>query len=153
MVESTEKKYIVRNKKARHDYEIKDTYEAGISLKGSEVKSLREGKINISDAYALVENGEVVLRNLHISPYKMAQDTLDPIRPRRLLLKKREIRKIKSITEQKGLTLIPLSLYFSRNLVKIELGVAIGRKKYDKRNAIAKADADRKMKQATKRDY
>ena len=153
MVESTEKKYIVRNKKARHDYEIKDTYEAGISLKGSEVKSLREGKINISDAYALVENGEVVLRNLHISPYKMAQDTLDPIRPRRLLLKKREIRKIKSLTEQKGLTLIPLSLYFSRNLVKIELGVAIGRKKYDKRNAIAKADADRKMKQATKRDY
>ncbi|RKX22248.1 MAG: SsrA-binding protein [Candidatus Zixiibacteriota bacterium] len=153
MVESTEKKYIVRNKKARHDYEIKDTYEAGISLKGSEVKSLREGKINISDAYALVENGEVVLRNLHISPYKMAQDTLDPIRPRRLLLKKREIRKIKSLTEQKGLTLIPLSLYFSRNLVKIELGVAIGRKKYDKRNAIAKADADRKIKQATKRDY
>ncbi len=153
MVESTEKKYIVRNKKARHDYEIKDTYEAGISLKGSEVKSLREGKINISDAYALVENGEVVLRNLHISPYKMAQDTLDPIRPRRLLLNKREIRKIKSLTEQKGLTLIPLSLYFSRNLVKIELGVAIGRKKYDKRNAIAKADADRKIKQATKRDY
>ncbi|MEA1979667.1 MAG: SsrA-binding protein SmpB [candidate division Zixibacteria bacterium] len=153
MVESTEKKYIVRNKKARHDYEIKDTYEAGISLKGSEVKSLREGKINISDAYALVENGEVVLKNLHISPYKMAQDTLDPIRPRRLLLNKREIRKIKSLTEQKGLTLIPLSLYFSRNLVKIELGVAVGRKKYDKRNAIAKADADRKMKQATKRDY
>ncbi len=153
MVESTDKKYIVRNRKARHDYEIKDTYEAGISLKGSEVKSLREGKINISDAYALVENGEVILRNLHISPYKMAQDTLDPIRPRRLLLNKREIRKIKNLTEQKGLTLIPLSLYFSRNLVKIELGVAIGRKKYDKRNAIAKADADRKMKQATKRDY
>ena len=153
MVESTDKKYIVRNRKARHDYEIKDTYEAGISLKGSEVKSLREGKINISDAYALVENGEVILRNLHISPYKMAQDTLDPIRPRRLLLNKREIRKIKNLTEQKGLTLIPLSLYFLRNLVKIELGVAIGRKKYDKRNAIAKADADRKMKQATKRDY
>ncbi len=153
MVESTDKKYIIRNRKARHDYEIKDTYEAGISLKGSEVKSLREGKINISDAYALVENGEVILRNLHISPYKMAQDTLDPIRPRRLLLNKREIRKIKSLTEQKGLTLIPLSLYFSRNLVKIELGVAIGRKKYDKRDAIAKADADRKMKQATKRDY
>ena len=153
MVESTNKKYIIRNRKARYDYEIKDTYEAGISLKGSEVKSLREGKINIGDAYAVVENGEIILRNLHISPYKMGQDALDPIRPRRLLLNKREIRKIKNLTEQKGLTLIPLSLYFSHNLVKIELGVAIGRKKFDKRDAIAKADADRKIKQATKRDY
>ena len=153
MVEQTNKKYIVKNRKARYDYEVKDTYEAGISLKGSEVKSLREGKINIGDAYAIVENGEIILKNLHISPYKMGQDTLDPIRPRRLLLNKREIRKIKQLIEQKGLTLIPLSIYFSRNLVKIELGVAVGRKKYDKRDAIAKADADRKIKQATKRDY
>ncbi len=153
MNESAQIKYIARNRKARHDYEIKQTLEAGISLLGSEVKSLREGKINISDAYATLESGEVVLKNLHIQHYKMANENHDPYRNRRLLLHKSEIRKIKEAIEQKGLTLIPLSIYLRRNLVKIELGIALGRKKYDKRQAIAKADADRKMKRATNRNY
>ena len=127
--------YIARNRKARHDYSISDTIEVGISLLGSEVKSLREGKINISDSYADIRNGEIFLKNLHISPYKMAsQENHDPLRIRRLLLHKREIRKFKG-----------------KN-VKIELALAVGRKKYDKRQAIAKADADRKMKSALKKD-
>ncbi len=153
MSDSPKIKYIVKNRKARFDYEIKDTFEAGIELRGPEVKSIRDGKINIADAYAIIVNGEVILKNLHISPYKMASDNYDPLRQRRLLLNKREIRKVKAQIEQKGMTLIPLGLYFSRNLVKIELGLAIGRKKYDKRQAIADADAKRKIKQATDRDY
>jgi SsrA-binding protein len=153
MKDSEEKRYIVRNRKARHDYEIKDTYEAGIELKGSEVKSLREGKVNLADAYAIVEHGEVILKNLHISPYKMATENHDPTRPRRLLLHKREIRKLFALTEQKGFTLIPLGLYFRKNLAKVELAVAIGRKKYDKRQAIAEADAEKRIKQALRKNY
>jgi SsrA-binding protein len=146
-------KYVARNRKARHEYEIKDTFEAGIALMGSEVKSIRDGKVNLSDAYAVVEQGEVILKNLHITPYKMASDRLDPIRPRRLLLHRREIRKLYAATEQKGLTLVPLAIYIKGKLVKIELAVAIGRKKYDKRQAVAKAEADRRIKRATSRDY
>lgn len=153
MSEEQKVTYIARNRKARHDYQITDTIEAGISLLGGEVKSLREGKVNISDAYAEVKNGEVLLKNLHISPYKMAtREQHDPLRVRRLLLHKREIRKLFAKTEQKGMTLIPLSLYFKGNKVKIELAVAVGRKKYDKRQAVAKADADKKIKQAMKKD-
>ena len=145
--------YIARNRKARHDYSISDTIEVGISLLGSEVKSLREGKINISDSYADSRNGEIFLKNLHISPYKMAsQENHDPLRIRRLLLHKREIRKLAAKIEQKGMTLIPLSIYFKGKNVKIELALAVGRKKYDKREAIAKADADRKMNSALKKD-
>lgn len=148
------KKIIVRNRKARYDYEITDTLEVGISLVGSEVKSIREGKVNISDAYAEISNGEVLLKNLHISPYKMATDSgHDPLRVRRLLLHKREIRKLKAKTEQKGMTLIPLTIYLKGRLVKIELSIAIGRRKYDKREAIAKADAARKIQSALKKDY
>jgi len=101
----------------------------------------------------VVEHGEVILKNLHITPYKMASEQLDPIRPRRLLLHRREIRKLFVATEQKGLTLIPLAIYIKGRLVKIELAVAFGRKKYDKRQAIAKAEADRRIKRATSRDY
>jgi SsrA-binding protein len=146
-------RYVARNRKARYEYEIKDTFEAGIALMGSEVKSIRGGKVNLSDAYAVVEHGEVILKNLHITPYKMASEQLDPIRPRRLLLHRREIRKLFVATEQKGLTLIPLAIYIKGRLVKIELAVAFGRKKYDKRQAIAKAEADRRIKRATSRDY
>lgn len=147
-------KYITRNRKARHDYLITDTIEAGIELLGSEVKSLREGKVNISDAYAVIEHQQVFLRNLHISPYKMASsDGHEPLRVRRLLLHKREIRKLKSKTEQKGMTLIPLAIYFKKNLIKIELAAAIGRKKYDKRQAMAKNEADKKIKNALKKDF
>lgn len=146
-------KIIARNRKARHDYEISQVVEAGIELRGSEVKSLRDGKVNLTDAYAVIESGEVILRNLHITRYPMATDTvLDPDRPRRLLLHAREIRKMVQKIDQKGMTLIPLSIYFKGKLVKVELALAIGRRKYDKREAIAKADAQRRISQATRRD-
>ena len=146
-------RYIARNRKARHDYEIKNTYEAGIELRGCEVKSLRDGKVNLSDAYAEIVNYQVWLKNLHISPYKMAMEAIDPYRTRRLLLHKREIFKLLVQTQQKGMTLIPLAIYFKGKRVKIELGLAVGRKKYDKRQAIAKAEADRRINRATRRDY
>ena len=144
---------VVRNRKARHDYQIHDTFEAGIELRGSEVKSIRNGKVQLTDAYSLVENGQVYLRNLHISPYEQTSpQTYDPTRTRKLLLHKREIRKLWAKTQQQGMTLIPLAIYFKGKLAKVELGLAVGRRKYDKRQAIAKAEADRRMKQATKRD-
>ncbi|UCC43830.1 MAG: SsrA-binding protein SmpB [Candidatus Zixiibacteriota bacterium] len=143
---------IARNRKARHDYHIEATVEAGLELRGSEVKSLREGKINLSDSYALVENGQVFLRNLHISPYKMAAEPLDPIRTRRLLLHKREIRKLAVRTLQRGMTLVPLSIYFKGPYAKVELGLGFGRKKHDKRQRIAQAEADKKMRRAVQRD-
>jgi len=153
MTEKEPTTFIARNRKARHDYQIKSTIEAGISLVGSEVKSLREGKVNISDAYASVEGGQVFLRNLHISPYKMASnENHDPMRPRRLLLHKREIRKLQAQTEQKGMTLVPLAIYFKGKNVKIELAVATGRKKYDKRDVIAKSEADKRIKRAMRKD-
>jgi SsrA-binding protein len=153
MSQSGEIRHIARNRKARHDYRIIDSLEAGIELKGSEVKSIREGKVNLSDAYAVVEKGEVILRNLHISHYGMSQEEVDPLRPRRLLVHKREIRRLFTQSEQKGLTLIPLAIYFKGKVAKIELGVAVGRKKYDKRQAIAKSEADKRMKRATHKDY
>ncbi len=146
-------KIVAKNRKARYEYEIRDSYEAGLVLKGSEVKSIREGKVTISDSYAIIENNEVILKNLHINPYKMSSDELDPDRPRKLLLNKREIRKLKTLTEQKGLTLIPLAIYFRKHIVKIELGTAVGRRKYDKRQAVAKAEAERRMKRAKRNDY
>lgn len=144
---------IARNRKARHDYEIISTIEAGIELRGAEVKSLREGKLNISDAYALYDKNQVILRNLHISPYKMAAgEPLDPMRQRRLLLHKKEIAKLRAKIEQKGLALVPLEIYFRGKLVKVELGLGVGRKRFDKRAAIAKADADRRIRRAKRRD-
>jgi len=153
MSEPTNVKYVVKNRRAWHDYEIRETLEVGIALQGSEVKSLREGKVQLSDAYAQIERGEVILKNLHISPYKMASENHDPIRPRRLLLHRKEIRKLVILTEQRGLTLIPLSIYFRKNIAKVELAVAMGRKKYDKRQAIAEAEADRSIKRAMRKDY
>jgi SsrA-binding protein len=153
MTQADERKYITRNRKAYHDYEIIDTWEAGIALKGSEVKSIRDGKVNISDAYASVGVDGVILHHLNITPYKMAgHDNHDPTRPRRLLLHKREIAKLRVQTEQKGNTLIPLGIYISGGRVKVELALAVGRKKYDKREAIAKADADRRIRNAVSRE-
>ncbi len=144
---------IARNRKARHDYEIIDTYEAGISLIGSEVKSLRLGKVNISDSYATVTKGQAFLKNLHISPYAMATvNAHEPLRIRRLLLHKREIRKLTRALDEQGLTIVPLALYFKKGLVKIELAVARGRKKFDKREAQSKRDSDRAMQRAIKID-
>ena len=146
-------KVITRNRRARHEYEIRDTIEVGIELIGSEVKSIRDGKVTISDAYAVVENGQVFLRNLHISVYKMASgEGHDPLRVRRLLLHKREIRKLKVQTEQRGLTLVPLSIYFKGKVAKIELALAVGRKKYDKRQAIAKREADKRISKAVRKE-
>lgn len=153
MAETDNIKLIARNRKAFHDFDIQDRFEAGIELMGAEVKSLRDGKINLGDAYATVERGQLILKNLHISPYKMAaQLDLDPLRPRRLLMHRREINRLAEKIEQKGMSLVLLSLYFKKRLAKVELGLGQGRKKYDKRQAIAKADADRRMKQATKRN-
>ncbi len=144
---------IARNRKARHDYEILENYEAGISLCGSEVKSLRLGKVNISDSYATIIDGQAFLKNLHISPYAMATvNAHEPLRQRRLLLHKREIRKLTRALDERGLTIVPLSVYFKNGRVKIELAVARGRKKYDKRDAQAKRESDRDMQRATKRD-
>ena len=146
-------KVIVTNRKAFRDFEIIDKREVGISLVGTEVKSLRAGKVNISDSYATVENGEVILHNLHISQFEQsARANHEPTRARKLLLHKREIRKLFGATAEKGFTLVPLRIYFKGPYVKIELAVARGRKKYDKREIIAKKEADRAMQRAQKKN-
>lgn len=134
------KKIIANNKKARHDFFIDDTYEAGIVLTGTEIKSIRQGKVNIKESYARVENGEVIMYGMNISPYDHGNIfNVDPIRPRKLLLHKKEIRKLIGYTTQQGLTLIPLRLYInSDGRAKLELAVARGKKLYDKRHDIAK---------------
>lgn len=140
------RKILATNKKARHDYFIEETYEAGIELKGTEVKSIRQGKINIRDGYARVENSEVFLYNVHISPYEQGNIfNVDPLRVRKLLLHKREIRKLIGYIQQKGYTLVALDAHLSNGRVKIELGVARGKAEYDKRQTIAKKDADRRI--------
>ncbi len=145
-------KTIVTNRKAYRDYEIFEKREAGIELMGSEVKSLRAGKVNLSDSYASVEHGEIILFNLHISPYEMSgKGSHDPLRPRRLLLHKREIRRLLSATAEKGFTLIPLRIYFKGPYVKIELATGRGRKMYDKRERTAQMEADRTIERAMRR--
>ncbi|NMA04315.1 MAG: SsrA-binding protein SmpB [Clostridiales bacterium] len=140
------RKIVSTNRKARHDYFIEETYEAGIALVGTEVKSIRQGKISIKDGYAQVENGEVFLYNVHISPYEQGNIfNRDPLRARKLLLHKNEIRKLIGYVQQKGYALIPLSFYLKDGLVKVELGVGIGKRKYDKRQVLAKKDAERRI--------
>ena len=140
------KKIVSTNKKARHDYFIEETYEAGIALVGTEVKSIRQGKINIKDGYAQVENGEVFLYNVHISPYEQGNIfNRDPLRARKLLLHKNEIRKLIGYVQQKGYTLIPWSFNLKDGLVKGELAVGICKRKYDKREVIAKRDSERRI--------
>ncbi len=139
-------KVIITNRKAFRDYEIINRYEAGLSLVGSEVKSLRLGKVQMADAYAMVEGGEVFLINMHINPYEMAShENHDPTRKRRLLLNKREIRKLWGAANEKGFTIIPLKIYFKGPYAKVEIATARGKKKYDKRQAIAKREADREI--------
>jgi len=135
MAEGT--KLIAKNKKATHDYFIEERYEAGISLAGTEVKSLRMGKVNLRDSYAQVSNGELFVYNMHISPYEKGNIfNKDPLRTRKLLMHKREITKLLGLTTAKGYTLVPLSLYFKNGKVKMELGLAIGKKLYDKRQSL-----------------
>lgn len=147
MAESEKKiKVIATNRKAFHNYHIHTKYEAGIELVGTEVKSLRLGKIQMSDAYASVENGEVLLYNLHISPYDMAsRENHDPTRTRRLLLNKREIRKLWGATNEKGYTIVPLRVYFKGPYAKIEIAIARGKRAYDKRQDIARREAEREI--------
>ncbi len=137
-------KYIAQNRKARHDYTIEDTIEAGIALVGTEVKSLRLGRASLNDSYAEIVGGEVVLQNAHIDQYeKAARDNHDPLRPRRLLLHKREIRKLAGKVAERGYTLVPLSLYWKDGKAKVDLALAKGRKSFDKREALREKDIRR----------
>lgn len=149
-----EKKLIASNKKAKHDYFIEDVYETGMVLTGTEIKSIRKGKINIKESYAKIENGELIIYGMHISPYEQGNRfNVDPLRPRKLLLHKQEIRKLIGLTTIKGLTLVPLNVYINQQgRAKMELAVARGKKNYDKRDDIAKKDAERKMQQAVRRN-
>ncbi len=143
------RKVVGRNRKARHEYEILDTHEAGIVLKGPEVKSLRAGQLAFRDAFARVENGEIWLYNLHISPYEEAnRANQDPERVRKLLLHREEIRRLVSKTEEKGLTLIPLEIYFRKGNAKVLLGVGRGRRLYDKREKLKQRTQDMEAKRA-----
>lgn len=140
----TSTKLIANNKKAYHDYFILDTYEAGIALHGTEVKSLRMGKCSVKESFIRVENGEVFIYGMHISPYEKGNIfNKDPLRPRKLLLHKAEINKIIGKTKEKGMAIVPLKVYFKGSLVKVEIGLARGKKLYDKRNDIAKKDQQR----------
>jgi len=146
---------VANNKKARHDYFIEEVYEAGIVLTGTEIKSVRGGKVSIKESYAKVENGEMIVYGMNISPYEQGNRfNVDPLRPRKLLLHKQEIRKLIGYTTQKGMTLIPLNMYINEDgRAKMELGVCRGKKNYDKRDDIAKKDAARKMDQAMKQRW
>lgn len=146
-------KIVVQNKKARHDYAILENLEAGIALRGTEVKSLREGRANLRDSYAIIQGGEVLLRGLHISPYSHTSDrTLDPLRDRRLLVNRAEIRKLIGKVNEKGMTLVALKIYFNdRGIAKVELGLAKGKREHDKRDSIAEREARRDMDRAMKR--
>jgi len=143
-------KTVMVNLKARHEYYVLETLEVGIALLGTEVKSVRAGKVNLLDSYATVENGQLLLRNMHISPFEKGNVfNHDPIRERKLLAHKREIRKLSEKTNEKGLTLIPLHLYFVGPKLKIELGVCKGKKLYDKRQAVKSRDMKREMERHT----
>ena len=144
-------KIIVQNRKARHNFETLDTFEAGIELRGTEVKSLRLGRANLVDSYARVERGEVFLHNAHISEYTEGNRfNHDPVRKRKLLLHKSEINRLRGRVEEKGLTLIPLKLYFKRGHAKVELALAKGKRQYDRRRDLAERDAKRQVEQALK---
>lgn len=144
-------KIVATNRKARFNYDIKEKYEAGIELKGTEVKSIRKGKINISDGFASIDSEECYLKQVHISPYEQGNIfNVDPMRVRKLLLHKSEINYLIGQTMQKGFSLIPLSVYFKNGRVKVEIGLCQGKKNYDKRHDMAKKDADMKIKRAIK---
>ncbi len=139
---------VLTNRKARHDYSILDVWECGIVLEGAEVKSLREHHANLQDAFARVDDGEVWLNGMHILPYAFSRGDIDPVRRRKLLLHAREIDEITRKTQEKGLTLIPLKVYFKDGRAKLELGLAKGKKNYDKRHSLAERDAKRDMERA-----
>jgi SsrA-binding protein len=145
------KKIVARNRKALHEYEILDTWEAGIVLTGPEVKSVRAGNVSLGEAFARVDDGEVWIYGMHISPYDPASRwNVDPVRPRKLLLHGREIRRLIGATREKGLTLVPLELYFRRGYAKVALALARGKKVHDKRETIKRRAAEREMERAVR---
>ena len=144
-------KIIAENRKARHDYIIEESFETGIVLTGTEVKSMRGGRINLKDSYAQIENGEIFLHGMHISPYEHGNIfNVDPLRPRKLLMHKREIMRLFGKVKTDGLTLVPLKVYFERDKVKVELALVRGKKLYDKREAAAEKSAKREMDRSIK---
>lgn len=147
-------KVICRNRKARYDYNIEATFEAGVVLKGSEVKSLRQGQGNLKEGYAGIKEGEVFLYNVHISPYaQAARDNPDPVRERKLLLHKKEIKRLIGKIQERGYTLIPLQMYFKDGKAKVELGLARGKKLYDKRETLRRKAMEREVKKALKQKW
>lgn len=147
-------KFIAKNPTARHNYTITDTFEAGIVLTGTEIKSIRNGKVNIKDTYVNIKNGEVFIFGMHISPYEFGNIyNKDPLRTRKLLLNRREINKLVGMINQKGVSLVPISMYFKGSKVKLEIGIGKGKKLYDKRDDIAKKDAERRIDRALKNNY
>ena len=148
------KKILATNKKARHDYFIDEVFECGIELKGTEVKSIRQGRVNLKEGYASVDNSEVFLKQVHISPYDQGNRfNVDPLRTRKLLLHKSEIRKLIGATTVKGYSLVPMSMYLKNGRVKLELGLGKGKKLYDKRQDLAKKDAMRRIEREPKDRY
>jgi SsrA-binding protein len=151
MADNERTKLVVENRKAYHEYTIEERLESGIELAGTEVKSIRQGKVNLGDSYAAVDNGELWLYDLHISPYEQGNRfNKDPLRPRRLLMHKREILRLFNIVRLEGLTLIPTRLYFKNGRVKVEISVARGKKLYDKRDAMARRQAGREIEKKMK---
>ncbi len=147
-----QRRSICKHRRARFDYQIEETFEAGIALLGSEVKSLREGRANLVDSYARISAGEVFLMKVHIAPYEQAnRENHDPVRPRKLLLHRSEIRRLTGKLHERGWTLIPLELYFEGGRAKVELALARGKKRHDKREAIAKRESDRQLQRIIKR--
>lgn len=150
----SETKLIALNRKARHDFFVEESFEAGIELVGTEVKSLRNGGVNLKDSYCYVENGELYLHNMHISPYEKGNIfNRDPMRKRKLLMHKKEIAHLFELVKQQSYTLVPLSLYFKNSRVKVQVGLCKGKKQYDKREDIAKRDAKREMERAVKEKF
>ncbi len=151
MAEKTGVKIVTQNKKAYHDYFVDEKYEAGIELFGTEVKSIRAGAINLKDSYCRVQEGELYAIGIHVSPYEHGNIfNREPLRERKLLMHKREIMKLQGLMTQKGYTLIPLSVYFKNAKLKVELGLCRGKKLYDKRDSIAKAESDREIERRMK---
>ena len=144
-------KTVVQNRKARHEYHILDTWEAGIALQGTEVKALRQGRANLQDSFARINGGEMWLYNLHISPYEQGNRfNHDPLRPRKLLMHRNELRKLVGQVEQKGLTIVPLDIHFSRGIAKINLALVRGKQLHDKRQTLKERDDQRDMQRAFK---
>ena len=148
-----ERKLVANNKKARHDYFLEEIIEAGIALTGTEIKSVRAGKVSIKESYAKVDGGELIIYGMHISPYKEGNRyNVDPLRPRRLLVHKREIRKMIGATTQQGMTIVPVQMYINEEgRAKVEIALARGKKQYDKRESIAQRDAKRAMERAVRK--